>query len=289
MAWGVPSRRDGAGREGARRAGARRAAAPERQELDQTPVHRGPLLDERKRPVPVKRSTKVGNDLRVDPTRVSGPIRVVLEPMLWLAFLSGVCWVLVALDPGVRDPAPGVLLYEYTLPLAIIVAAVLLVSTISALMWLPVSTTATRARTAFAGLGMLASGWLFAKLHPVDTQDLLGMSWLSIAVGVLLVAVCAVPWPTSPALVPRRTTGAERMAFLAVLLASAVVGWLAWEAAQVGLVAVPDGAETGWDAVFPLLGLLVVLLAVARFLLRRPDRTPQSEDPLAHLQPESQY
>lgn len=258
-------------------------------ELDQTPVHRGPVLDERKRPVPVKRSSKLGKDVRMDPTRVSGPIRVVLEPMLWLAFLSGVAWVLVALDPGVRRPAEGVVLYEFTLPLAIIVAAVLLISTISALMWLPVSTSATRARTAFAGLGMLASGWLFAKLHPVDTQDLLGMSWLSIAVGVLLVAVCAVPWPTSRALVPRRVNGVERVALAVVLLLSVAVGWLAWKAAQVGLVALPQGSETGWDQVFPLLGLLVILLAVARFLLRRPDRTPPEVDPRAHLQPETQY
>lgn len=225
----------------------------------------------------------------MDPTRVSGPIRVIVEPMLWLAFLSGVSWVLVALDPGVRDPAEGVVLYEHTLPLAIIISAVLLISTISALMWLPVSTSATRARTAFAGLGMLASGWLFAKLHPVDTQDLLGMSWLSIGVGVLLVAVCAVPWPTSPALVPRRPRGVERLALVAVLAASVFVGWLAWEAAKIGLVALPDGADTGWDEVFPLLGLFVILLAVARFLLRRPDRTPIDVDPRAHLQPDTQY
>lgn len=243
------------------------------QELDSTPVLRGPVRDERERPVPVKRSKSLGKEIRVDPTRVSGPIRVVLEPMLWLAFLSGIVWVLVALDPGVRDPAPGVIFYEYTLPLAIIVAAILLISTISALMWLTVSTSATRARTAFAGLGMIASGWLFSELDPVDTQDLLTMSWLSIAVGVLLVTICAVPWPTSPAVVPRHLTPGERGLFVGVLAVAAVVAFLAWESARVGLVGVRPGAETGWDALFPLLTVFVMLLAAARFLLRRPEPT----------------
>lgn len=269
--------------------GARRADPRPHDELDQTPVHRGPVLDERKRPVSVKRSSKLGKDVRVDPTRVSGPIRVVLEPMLWLAFLSGVAWVLVALDPGVREPAEGVVLYQHTLPMAIIVSAILLISTISALMWLPVSTSATRARTAFAGLGMLASGWLFAKLRPVDTQDLLGMAWLSIGIGVLLVAICAVPWPTSPALVPRRMTGPERIALVFVLLSAVVVGWLAWEASQVGLVEM-GGDRNGWDQVFPLLGLLVILLAAARFLLRRPDHSERVEvGSRAELRPDDQY
>lgn len=233
---------------------------------------RGPILDERKRPVSVKRSKKIGKDVRVDTTRVSGPIRVVLEPMLWLAFLSGIAWVLVALDPGVRQPAEGVIFYEYTLPLAIIVAAVLLISTISALMWLPVSTSSTRARTAFAGLGMLASGWLFAKLHPVETEDLLGMSWISIGVGVLLVAICAVPWPTSPAMVPRRLTGKERIALVVLFAVAAVVAFYAWDAARVGLVGVRPGGETGWDRLFPFLGLFVILMAGIRHLLRRPER-----------------
>lgn len=241
-----------------------------REALDQTPVDRGPVLDERKRPVPVKRSKKLGKNVRMDPTRVSGPIRLVLEPMLWLAFLSGVAWVLVALDPGVRNPAKGVVFYDYTLPLAILVAAILLISTVSALMWLTVSTSATRARTAFAGLGMLASGWLFSKLHPIDNQDLLGMTWLSIAVGALLVAICAVPWPTSPALVPRRPNVAERVALATLLVLALVVGHYAWEAARVGLVGVRPGAATGWDALMPLLGFFVILMAGVRFLLRRP-------------------
>ncbi|MBE7325237.1 hypothetical protein IEQ44_11280 [Nocardioides sp. Y6] len=259
-------------------------------ELDSTPVHRGPVLDERKRPVSVRRNSKLGREVRVDPTRVSGPIRVVLEPMLWLAFLSGLAWVLVALDPGVRDTGEGEVLYEHTLPMAIIVSAILLISTISALMWLPVSTSATRARTAFAGLGMLASGWLFAKLRPVDTQDLLGMSWLSIGIGVLLVAICAVPWPTARALVPRRPTGPERLALGFLLLSALLVGWLAWEAAQVGLVDMDGSDRSGWDQVFPLLGLFVILLGSARFLLRRPDRSERvALIPRAELRPDDQY
>ncbi|GGD30688.1 hypothetical protein [Nocardioides daphniae] len=266
-----------------RRAGARRADQAERVVVSDAPVARGPVLDDRLRPVSVKRSKKIGKDVRVDATRVSGPIRVVLEPMLWLAFLSGITWVLIALDPGVRNQADDIVFYEFTLPLAIIVAAILLISTISALMWLPVSTSSTRARTAFAGLGMLASGWLFAKLHPVDTQDLLGMSWISIGVGVLLVAICAVPWPTSPSVLTRRPTGVERTVLVVLLGIAGIVAYYAWDASQVGLVGVSPGGQTGWDRLLPLLGLFVIVMAAVRFMLLRPERRADVELPDAGL------
>lgn len=248
----------------------RKAAKPSRPEWGSAPVDRGPVLDERKRPVPVKRSKDVGKGMRVDPTRVSGPIRVVLEPMLWVGFLSGVLWVLILMDPGVRTPTESGYLFQYAIPLGILVAAILLISTISALMHLPHSTTATRARTSFAGLGMLASGWLFAKLRPVDTEDLLGLSWLSIGIGVLLVAMCSVPWPTTPAGVTRSPRGLEKLLLALIFVVCVGLGYLAWEAAQLGLVGVTPGAETGWDQLMPILGVMVILLGVARFVLRRP-------------------
>lgn len=232
------------------------------------------MLDERKRPVPVKRSKDVVKGMRVDPTRVSGPIRFVLEPMLWVGFLSGILWVLILMDPGVRQPSEEGQLFKYALPLGILVSAILLISTISALMHLPHSTTATRARTSFAGLGMLASGWLFAKLHPVDTEDLLGLSWLSIGIGVLLVAICSVPWPTAPAGLTRSPRGWERVLLTFLAAACAGLAYFAWDAAQLGLVGVTNGGETGWDQLMPILGLLVILLGVTRFVIRRPAAIP---------------
>jgi hypothetical protein len=257
----------------ARRAGVRKALPPARSVLDPTPVAVDVgTRDDRLRPIARKRPRSIGSTPRIDPTRVSGPIRVVLEPMLWLAFVSGVIWLLVALDPGVRDPEPGVVVYEYTQQLSILVGVLLLVSAASALMWLSSSTSATRARASFAGLGMLASGWLFAKVHPVDAGDFVWRSWISIGIGVLLVAMCSVPWPTSAARVPRRATP-WTWALLAVLLAVAViVAMLAWEASRTGLVGAAD-VERGWDLVLPFLILLALLLAGARFVLRRPQRT----------------
>ncbi|WP_110240019.1 hypothetical protein [Nocardioides gilvus] len=254
----------------ARRRGARKAARPAQPEWGSTPIDRGPVLDERKRPVPVKRSKDVAKGMRVDPTRVSGPIRFVLEPMLWVGFLSGVLWVLILMDPGVRTPSEDGYLFQYAIPLGSLVSAILLISTISALMHLPHSTTATRARTSFAGLGMLASGWLFAKLHPVDTEDLLGLSWLSIGIGVLLVAICSVPWPTTPAGLTRSPRGLEKVLLVLLFVVCAGLAYRAWEAAQLGLVGVSPGAETGWDQLMPILGVLVILLGIARYVLRRP-------------------
>ncbi|WP_162794421.1 hypothetical protein [Nocardioides houyundeii] len=257
----------------ARRSGARKALPPARSVLDPTPVARDHVQkDDRLRPIPRKRPRSAGATPRTDPTRVSGPIRVVLEPMLWLAFVSGVVWLLVAMDPGVTDPDPGVVVYEYTQPLSILVGALLLISTISALMWLSSSTSATRARSSFAGLGMLASGWLFAKVHPVDNGDFVWRSWTSIGVGVLLVAMCSVPWPTSAARVPRRPTTGTWMVLAVLLAGGVIVCMLAWEASRTGLVGSSD-VEQAWDLVLPFLIMLALLLAVARFVLHRPQRT----------------
>lgn len=256
-----------------RRAGARKALVAARPVVDPTPVPRDRIvLDDRKNPIPRKRPNNASREPRVDPTRVSGPIRVVLEPMLWTAFVSGVVWLLIALDPGVRTPAPGVVVYQHAFPLAILLGALLVISTVTALMWLPTSTTATRARTSFAGLGMLGSGWLFAKLHPVDSADFLGMSWLSIAVGVLLVTVCSVPWPTAAAhpVVRRSPLVWAGVAVLAIAIAA--VSWSALGAARGGLVGSVDGGGAGWDELRPLLGLLALLLAGIRLTLRLPAR-----------------
>jgi len=255
-----------------RRPGARKAT-PVKAPVDPTPVERGQVLaDDRLRPIPTRRPKGVGDQPRIDPTRVSGPIRWVLEPMLWAAFVSGVVWLLVALDPGLRTPARGVVIWENTLPLAILVGALLTISTTSALMWLATSTSATRARTSFAGLGMLASGWLFAKLHPVDPHDFQVLSWLSIGLGVLLVTVCAVPWPTTAARTPRRPSAVAWALVLLLVVGAVVLSMLAWEASRIGLVGVPPGAETGWDLLLPFVIMLGAVLAAIRFVLRRPAR-----------------
>lgn len=239
------------------------------------PVPLGPIADERHRPVTVRRK-KVGTDIRVDATRVSGPIRVVLEPMLWLAFVMGVLWLLIAADPALRSDEPtGVPVYQYALPLGILVGALLLISSISALLWLPGSTTAARSRTAFAGLGMLASGWLFGKLHPVEARDFEGYSWFCIGVGALLVAICSVPWPVRPAREPGRL-GGMRMLVVALLgLAFLVTAWLVWQAADEGLVGVTPDEQAGWTNLLPLLGLLALEVAAMRFVARMPSRGDQ--------------
>ena len=256
--------------------GARKAEAAL---LDQhAPVRRGQQLDERQRPVSVKRK-KVGPDVRVDQTRVSGPIRLVLEPLLWVAFLTGVVWLLIALDPGLREPQDGVIIYEYTLPLAVLVGALVVISTVTALMWLPSATSATRARSTFAGLGMLASGWLFAKLHPVEAQDFQGYSWLCIAIGVLLVAMCSVPWPTERSAEQAELGTGGKLLVGALGLVAVGVVVIAWEAARVGLVGVTPDARTGWDSLLPVLGVLVLLLAAIRAVLRRPARAYATHGP----------
>lgn len=252
----------------ARQAGHRKAAVPARKGEVVT-VEPPRVLDERT-PIARRRPKTVTNP-RADLTRVAGPIRWVLEPMLWVTFVTGVFWGLVVFDPGVRDPEPGVVVYEYALPLAILVSALLLISAISALMWLGTSTSATKARTSFSGLGMLASGWLFAKIYPVSSTDYQAATWLCIALGVLLIAVCSVQWPTEPAIVTRRpgVLGWGVVVLLGLLLAAASL--FAWEAARLGLVGVADGQE-GWERLRPVLGVMAILLAAIRAVFRRPQR-----------------
>lgn len=237
--------------------------------MDPTPVPRSTAVVDGHVP---RRRPQATTDYRVDPTRVTGPVRLVLEPMLWVAFVSGVIWLLVAVDPGLRDPDRGVELYRYTLPLAVLVGVLLVVSTVTALMWLPTSTTAARARTSFAGLGMLASGWLFAAVDPVDSTDFVAMSWLCIGIGVLLVAVCAVPWPTAASHQPGPPGRLARGVVLALTTGIAIVAVLAWQAAQDGLLGRAPGTPTAWDDLLPLLAVLAVLIAGVRHVLRMPAR-----------------
>jgi hypothetical protein len=261
-----------------RRRGSRKAPRPV---VDPTPVLRSAALADGH--VPRRRPAVSAREARVDPTRVTGPIRFVLEPMLWIAFAAGVVWLLVALDPGVRDPESGVLVYRHAFPLAVLVGTLLVISTVTALMWLPTSTTAARARTSFAGLGMLASGWLFATVDPVDTDDFLVMAWLSIAIGVLLVAVCAVPWPTTVTR-HRSRPGLWGSTALAVLgLGVLIVSLLAWETAQRGLVGRAAGVDETWQALMPLLGVLGLLVAGIRLVLRLPTgrQAPHAAAPAA--------
>lgn len=239
-------------------------------------IHLQPLADDRHRPVSVRRK-KVGSEIRVDAFRVAGPIRVALEPLLWIAWAMGVIWLLVACDPALRqDSVQGVVMYAHTSPLAVLVGLVLVLSSISALMWLPASITATRSRTAFAGIGLIASGWLFTKLHPVQSQDFEFMTWLCLAQGALLLAVCAVPWPSSPVRLAAPMNLA-RSSIVGVLLGLVlVVGWFGWRAAREGLVGVRPDAGLGWDQLLPLLGVMVLLLAAARQVCRMPARNEEA-------------
>lgn len=208
----------------------------------------------------------------VDATRVSGPIRMLLEPLLWFVFAIGVMWILIALDPALREKNPSVVIHEYAGPLGLLLGALLLLASISALMWLGGSVTATRSRSAVAGLGMLGAGWLFSALHPVRSQDFEGHSLISYAVGALLIAVCVVPWPTSPVRRPGPMT-APRAALVVVLLAAVVVvSYQVWSAARDGLVGVGANGSAGWQDLLPLLAVMVVLLAAVRFVVRRPAR-----------------
>lgn len=265
--------------------GARRAA--QQGTLDQTPVPQGPEVDERRRPVPVRRhsvSVHGARDVRVDPTRVSGPIRVVLEPLVWVAFLAGVIWLLIAVDPGLRASESEPIVFRWTMPLAIVIGLLLVVSSVTALMGVSGSTSATRARTSFAGMGLMASGWLFSKLHPIDNQEFLGMSWLCIAVGILLVTICFVPWPTAPAVRPGRRGPLAKLVIAVLCVAILVLVVFTWKAARLGLVGVRPEATTGWDHLLPLLGTLVILLAAVRWMIRRPGRRLDSAADVDHFE-----
>jgi hypothetical protein len=239
-------------------------------EFDTGPVHLGPLAAERHRPVSTRRK-KVGTDIRVDATRVSGPIRIVLEPLLWVTFVIGVMWLLITVEPVVRAPAAhGLVIHQYAGPFALVIGGFLVLSTISALLWLPGSTSAARSRTAMSGLGMIASGWLFSNLHPVRTEDFQFHAWFCIAVGVLLVAICAVPWPTRPAVEPGALTGLRTTLVAVLVLACLGVGVLAWQQTGPDLVGAGPEMQQAWRDVLPLLVAMVLLLATTRHVIRRP-------------------
>ncbi|MFC6152135.1 hypothetical protein [Nocardioides yefusunii] len=247
-------------------------------EYDGSPVHLEPLASERLRPVSVRRK-KVSTEIRVDATRVSGPIRVILEPLLWIAFAVGFLWLLIAFDPALRSSAVGgPVVYEYALPLAVLVSVLLLVATVSALVWLPTSTSAVRSRTAFAGLGLLGSAWLFTQLNPVEAHDLENTSRFCFAVGAILIGVCCVPWPTRPAPRVARVSALRAGVAVVVAVVFAAVCYQVWQSAADGLVGTDPEGQDGWSRLLPYLGAMVLLLAGARHLLVRPERVSDADE-----------
>lgn len=236
-------------------------------------MHLGPLADERHRPVSTRRK-KVGTDIRVDATRVSGPIRVVLEPFLWVAFAMGVMWLVIGMQPEARVPMhEGVILNKHLAPLAIGVGGLIVLATVSALLWVPGATTAARSRTSLSGMAMLTSGWLFTVVHPVNSDDFEFHSRFSFAVGILLVVVCVVPWPTRPAVQPGRITGVRSAVIALLVIASLVVGYLAVREASPALFGVGGDVLPAWREVLPLVAVIAGLLAAVRFTSRLPVRT----------------
>lgn len=237
---------------------------------DAGPVHLGPLADERHRPVSARRK-KVGLDIRVDATRVSGPIRLVLEPFLWVAFAVGVMWLVVGLQPEARMPVhEGVILNRHLAPLAVGVGGLVLLSSISALLWVPGATTAARSRTALTGMAMLASGWLFTAVQPVDSSAWEFHSRFSFAVGILLVVICAVPWPTRPAVQAGKMTRVRGAAVALLVLASLAVVTVAVREASPALFGVGGDVMTAWREVIPPVAVIAALLAAVRIIVRRP-------------------
>lgn len=251
-------------------------------EYDGSPIHLEPLADERHRPVSVRRK-KVGAELRVDATRISGPIRGILEPLLWISFAFGFLWLLMALDPALRGAGDEAgVVYRYALPLAVCVSLLLLVSTVSALIWLPTSTSAVRSRTGFSGIGMMASAWLFTQLNPVESHDFEKTSLFCLAVGALQVAVCCVPWTTRPAPRIAKVSTVRGLSALVLALLFVVIAFQVWSAAGEGLVGVAPADHDGWELLLPYLGAMVLLLAALRHILVRPAR---EADERAELDP----
>lgn len=201
--------------------------------------------------------------------RVIGYPRALVEPLLWLALVTGGMWLLVAFDirAGV---APGVQIPSHLPTLAAALSLVLLVNAGSALVLQTQAGWASRGVAVAAGLGLGISAWALTLVPNLDPGLQHFLFWGSISMGALTVVLSLTRWRYHDTNVPKVLPGSFALLVVGLLGAGAVVlMWVAYRAFQLGLAANAPGEVTGWGSLVPALALLSGVFAAMAAVWRR--------------------
>ena len=154
--------------------------------------------------------------------RIIGYPRALVEPLLWLALVTGGMWLMVAFDIR-RGLAPGAEVPSQLPTLAAALSLVLLINGGAALVLQAQSGWASRGVAVASGLGLGISAWGLTMVSNLDPGLKHFLFWGSISTGGLLVALSLTRWRYHDTNVAKELPGSFALAVVGLLGIGAVV------------------------------------------------------------------
>lgn len=196
--------------------------------------------------------------------RAPGYPRALVEPLLWLALLTGATWLLVTVDAH-GNTATGSASVASGIPqLASALALVLLLNSAAALLLASQGGNVARGLATLAGVGLVAAGWGFHLVIEIDPQVRTWMTWGCITAGISLAVLSRLHWrePEAKRRNPEHST-LELLMLAGLLAAAGVVVFGVFELRDSGLVGLEYSDQSAWDELVPSMLALTGLLAGA--------------------------
>jgi|GEM_PF-5165087 len=201
--------------------------------------------------------------------RIIGYPRALVEPLLWLALVTGGMWLMVAFDIR-RGLAPGAEIPNTLPTLAAALSLVLLINGGAALVLQAQSGWASRGVAVASGLGLGISAWGLTMVSNLDPGLKHFLFWGSISTGGLLVALSLTRWRYHDTNGPKELPGSFALSVVGLLgIGAMVLIWVAYRAFELGLAANAPGEVTGWGSLVPALALLAGVFSAMAAVWRR--------------------
>lgn len=193
--------------------------------------------------------------------------RLVIEPVLWLALVIGLLWLMAALDATVhvgddhRQIPDG-----FTTRAAWSAVSLLPISGVALTAWSIEHRGAGRAWTLLAGVALIGTGPGWGDLDGMGW-----LTWLSVVLGVAALAG-AIAWPAWAPYADEQPRTWPVLAAAVAVTPIIAVGALGVQAGFVeGLASAPPGSDPGWaHLIVGLVGLVLGAAAMLRLLQARP-------------------
>jgi hypothetical protein len=195
-------------------------------------------------------------------SRTAGYPRAAVEPLLWLAFTSGMLWLAVALQAHNASPTGATPMLATVARDSWALGLVLVLNGLGALMMLPLSRSVARLQALLAGLSLAVSAWEITRMPEINDSLAVLLFWGSIGAGGLLILLMLLRW--NPMQVTSNEHGGKRswiVLGVLVVIGGFLTAMIYDLISTIGLVAVGEGSESAWDFIIPPMLLLTGVLA----------------------------
>ncbi|HQR27014.1 MAG TPA: hypothetical protein PLP61_08255 [Nocardioides sp.] len=202
--------------------------------------------------------------------RTPGYPRALVEPLLWLALVDGVTWLLILVDTRTRPATAGVVIHGSVSRLAATLSLVLVLNAVAALLLASQGGNVARGLAGLAGLGLAVSGWGFHLIPEISPQVRTWSTWGCVVAGVALAVLSQMHWREGGTSRRVEEHSVVELLMITLLLgAAAVVAYGVLGMRERGLVGVPNVDESAWGQLVPSMLAITGLLAGAGQLWNR--------------------